>query len=63
LLGKYFFPVMPLDLPTHGREEPFKLVAWSLNQEWKIDVIDLDAVDGSILDGIESQAEILYEKA
>jgi len=40
-----------------------KLVAWSLNQEWKIDVIDLDAVDGSILDGIESQAEIIYEKA
>lgn len=39
-----------------------KLVAWALDQEWKIDVVDIDSLDGSILQGIDSRAEILYER-
>lgn len=39
-----------------------KLVAWALDQEWKVDVIDLDAVSGSFLEGIENGAEVLYDK-
>ena len=39
-----------------------RLVAWALDQEWKVDVIDLDGIAGTFLEDIEDQAEVLYEK-
>jgi hypothetical protein len=39
-----------------------RLLAWALKQEWKIDVVDLCSLDGTILVGIETEAEILYER-
>jgi predicted nucleotidyltransferase len=38
-----------------------KIVSWALDQEWKIDVADLDSVDRTILHGIEQGGEALYE--
>jgi predicted nucleotidyltransferase len=43
-------------------EKYFSLVAWALKQEWKIDVVDLDELEGTSLDEIESRGITLYEK-
>jgi hypothetical protein len=40
-----------------------RLVAWTLDQEWKIDLVDLDGIAGTKLADLETEAEILYEKS
>jgi predicted nucleotidyltransferase len=40
----------------------FRMVAWALDQVWKIDVVDLDAIGNTILSHIESEGRTLYEK-
>jgi predicted nucleotidyltransferase len=39
-----------------------KLVSWTLDQPWKIDLVDLDEVSESLLAGLEDTGVVLYEK-
>jgi predicted nucleotidyltransferase len=51
------------DIDIAVRSERYlQLVAWALDQEWKIDVVDLDSLDGTILRGVDAKAELLYER-
>lgn len=38
-----------------------RLVAWALDQEWKIDVVNIDDTAGTIVEGLESTGRTLYE--
>lgn len=40
----------------------FALVSWAFKQEWKIDVVDIDELEGTSLEGIEAKGKTLYEK-
>jgi len=49
------------DLDIAVRSERYlQLVAWGLDQDYKIDVIDLDAVRPHIAERIRSRGEVLY---
>ena len=49
------------DLDIAVRSERYlQLVAWALDQDYKIDVIDLDAARSHIAERIRSRGEVLY---
>jgi hypothetical protein len=48
-----------LDIATRSRRY-LQLVAWGLDQDQKIDVIDLDAAQPHIAERIRSRGEVLY---
>lgn len=39
-----------------------KLVSWTLDQKWKIDLVDLDELSDTSLEGVEKTGVVLYEK-
>ena len=40
----------------------FALVTWALKQEWKIDVVDLDELEGTSLNDVEEKGLTLFER-
>lgn len=54
---------LDFDIDVAVRSERYlKLVSWTLDQTWKIDLVDLDQVSGSVLEGLEETGVVLYEK-
>lgn len=39
-----------------------KLVSWTLDQKWKIDLVDLDELSDTFLVGVKKTGVVLYEK-
>lgn len=55
---------LDFDIDVAVRSERYlKLVSWTLDQTWKIDLVDLDQVSGSVLEGLEETGVVLYEKS
>jgi len=51
-----------IDLAVRSKKY-LKLVSWTLDQKWKIDLVDLDELSDTLLADVEKTGVILYEKS